>query len=102
MSLFMSNILCYRQIHGSYMFEVKLLHRYLGRGGGVVITSGPKPRDPEFESSRCPIEALAISFIPRCHSSLSVCLHTDGGGQLNKQSSCSNCSVSECFPEKSR
>ena len=47
-------------------------------------------RESGFESSCCRFEALAILFIPHCLSSLSC---------INQ---CSNCSVAECFPEKSR
>ena len=40
----------------------------VGRGDVAVRTSGSQPG---FEYSCCRFEALAISFIPRCHSSLS-------------------------------
>ena len=42
----------------------------MGRGGAVVRTLDSQSREPGFESSCCRFEALAISFIPRCHSSL--------------------------------
>ena len=48
---------------------------------------------------------LSISFTPQCHSSLSCIneyLATDSGGYVTEQSSYSNYSVTECFPEKSR
>ena len=59
----------------------------MGRGSTVVRTSGSQSREPGFESSCCRFEALAILFIPRCHSSLSCIneyLPTDRDGYQNK------------------
>ena len=53
----------------------------------------------------CHFEALAISFNPHCHSSLSHIneyLATDRGGHVNEWSSFSNYNVAECFLEKSK
>ena len=47
---------------------------------------------------------LPISFTPRCHISVSCIneyLDIDSGGYVNKYFSCSDCSMAECFPEKS-
>ena len=76
----------------------------VGGAGVAVTTSGTQSRQPGFESSCCRFEALAISFIPRCHGSLSCIngyLATDIGGYLNEYSSRSNISVAECFPKRS-
>ena len=59
----------------------------VGRGGPVVRTLDPQSREPGFESSCCHIEALAISFTPRCHSSLSCIneyLAIERGGHMNE------------------
>ena len=40
-------------------------------GRRAVRTPDPQSREPGFESSCCRFETLAISFTPRCHSSLS-------------------------------
>ena len=63
-----------------------LYYFYVGRGSAVVRTSGSQSREPEFESSCFRFEALAISFVPRCHSSLSCTneyLATDRDGYRN-------------------
>ena len=71
----------------------------------VVRTSRSQSREPWFEISCCRFEALAISFIPRCHSSLSCIneyLASDIYGYRNEYSSRCNCRAAECFPEKSK
>ena len=65
--------------------EVLLLHR--SRGSIAFRTSVSQLREPGFESSCCHFEALAIFFIPCCHSSLSCkieYLATDKDGYWNK------------------
>ena len=56
-------------------------------GSVMVRTSNSQSREVRFESSRCCFEALAISFTPHCHSSLSCIneyLVTDSGGFVNE------------------
>ena len=64
----------------------KLLH-FKGHGCIPVRMLGSQSRQPGFESSCCHVEALAISFIPHCHSSL-ICINEylarDRGGYLNE------------------
>ena len=77
----------------------------VGRGSVAVRTSGSQLREPEFKSSCCTFEALAILSIPHCHSSLGCIneyLATGRGVYLNKLSLRSNCSMAECFPENLR
>ena len=55
-------------------------------GGAVVGTLDSHSRESGFESSLCNFEALAISFTPHCHSSLSYInkyLATDRGENVN-------------------
>ena len=57
-----------------------------------------------LESSCCRLEAWAISFTPRCLNSLRCIneyLAIDSGGYVIEYYSRSNCSVAECFPDKS-
>ena len=42
---------------------------FVGRGGAAVGTLDSQSREPGFESFCCRFESLAVSFIPRCHSS---------------------------------
>ena len=59
----------------------------VGRGRAAVRMSDPQSREPKFKSSCCRFKALAIVFIPRCHSSLSCIneyLAADRGGYLNE------------------
>ena len=62
-------------------------------------------REPRLKSSCYCFKTLAVSFTPYCHSSLS-CIHKylamGRGAHVNKKSSCKNCSMAECFQEKSR
>ena len=94
-----SNFFYYHQCYILYIWYA------MGHDSASVRTLGSQLREPGLESSFCHFEALAISLIPHCHSSLSCInkyLATDRGGYLNKQSSRSNCSMAECFPEKSK
>ena len=62
--------------------------------GAAVRALDSQSRESRFQSSCCRFETLAISFIPRCHSSVS-CI-------TEYLSTVSNCSVSECSAEKSQ
>ena len=44
---------------------------FVGCGSTAIRMLDSQLREPGFESSCCHFEALAISFIPRCYSSLS-------------------------------
>ena len=58
----------------------------MGRGGVEVRTSDFQSREPGLNPC-CHFKVLAISSIPRCHSSLSCIneyLATDTGGYLNE------------------
>ena len=67
----------------------------------AVRTSDSQSREPGFESSCCRFEDWAISFTPRCFSSVFVNEHPARCVYANEQSSRSNCSVAEFFPHKS-
>ena len=48
---------------------------HVGRGGAVVRTSVSQSIEPVFESSCCHFKDWAISFTPRCLSSLSCIIN---------------------------
>ena len=52
----------------------------VGRGSVAVRTSRSQSREPGFESSCCRFEALSISSIPRCHSSISLLIKVKAYG----------------------
>ena len=68
-------------------FAILKSHKFQTKFEFVGRTLGVQSREPRFKSSCCHFEALAISFIPRCLSSLSFIneyLATDRGGYLNE------------------
>ena len=76
------------------------------QGGASIAVrmSGSQLRKSKFKSSCCRFEALAVLFIPHCFSSLSCIneyLATEREGHLNEVFA-HNCSMAECFPEKSK
>ena len=61
------NILLFKE--NSRLYYGLRLKAIVGRGSVAFSTLGSQSREPGFEYSCCLFEALAISFIPRCHSS---------------------------------
>ena len=73
------------------------------RGGAVVVrTWDSQSIEPGFESSCCRSEAEAALFTPPSVNCIIEYLAVDSGGYVNETSSRNDCSVAECFPEKSR